>query len=707
VGRTQFDLALRDASVAGVPSRLRLSWFHAQRAPSAAETWQLVVRLRAPRGFANPGGYDYEGELFRAGIGATGYVRESPQNRRLALRKYRYPVLAARAAIARHIERTLSDSPAAGVVAGLAVGASQGISIEQWRVFAATGTTHLIAISGLHVTMVAALAMLVAQVVWRSSYGRPSRMSRSDVTCLCGALAACGYAALAGFSVPTQRTLVMLLCALSATWLRRVQPPTNVLSLALIAVLLYDPHAVLTAGLWLSFTAVAAIMLCVGSFLERPRPLRVFLATQVAVSVALVPATAVLFGSVSLVAPAVNLFAIPLYSGLLVPGTLLAIALQPLGGCSEFVLRWTARLFEGTWPVFDWAASLPGALIHMPMPEPWQCIVLGTSAVILLSPLPGRLRAPAVLAILSLMVAHPARPTTSAFALTALDVGQGLAVVVRTGAHALLFDAGPAFRSGRSAGDLVIVPYLRAQGVRQLDMLVLSHPDNDHAGGALAVEQAFPILTVRQGGIPRARLSAPSSTCADSEAWIWEGVTFEFLHPRASERWSDNNGSCVLAISAGGMRALLTGDIERDAEEYLLARGDLPRADIVTVPHHGSRSSSSAGFVGQVHAQLAIVSAGAANRWGFPDDSVVQRWCHEGAQVIGTAEWGAITIVVDAVTGLGPPRSERSEHRRYWHAPSPEAGAALCQGPHSASESAVYAPRTVKYHPPQFVTIYH
>jgi competence protein ComEC len=705
-GRTQFDFAPRDAHRRGLPARLRLSWFDATPAPRAAETWQLVVRLRAPRGFANPGGYDYEGELFRAGVGATGYVRASADNRRLAVRIGAYPVLALRAAIVRRIERALGESPAAGVIAGLAVGASQRISAQQWRVFAATGTTHLIAISGLHVTMVAALAMLVAQVCWRLPRRRLPRRACADVSCLCGALAALAYAALAGFSVPTQRTVVMLLCALSAIRLRRVQPPVNVLALALIAVLLHDPHAVLTAGLWLSFVAVAAIILGVG-VLERSQPLRAFIATQTAVSVALVPATALLFGSVSLVAPAANVVAIPLYSGLLVPGTLLAIALLPFADAGDLMLTLTARLFEFSWPAFAWAANLPGALVHPAAPGPWQALLLCASAVVLMSPLSARLRAPGLLLFVALAVSRPERPAAGTFTLTTLDVGQGLSVIVRTRSHALLFDAGPAFRSGRSAGELVVVPYLHHEGIAQLDMLVTSHADNDHTGGVAAIERAFTVVTARHGGAARSGRQVPSSPCRRGEAWIWDGVRFEFLHPSAEESWSDNDGSCVLSIAAGETRALLTGDIEADAEARVLARTTLKGVDVVIVPHHGSRSSSSERFVRETQARLAIVSAGAGNRWRFPHEEIIARWCAAGAQVIDTAEWGAIGIALGPATGVASANAYRLRHRRYWHAQSPAAGHSRCPGRLTLAAGAVYAPRTVQYDPPQFMTIYH
>ena len=680
-GRIQFDFAPEPDSEPRLPSRLRVSWYRAERSPRAAERWQLEVRLRSPRGFANPGGYDYEGELFRDGVGATGYVRASVHNRLLGRRAAAYPVLALRAAIVDLIEQTLDGSPATGVVAGLAVGAAQGISGAQWQVFAATGTTHLIAISGLHVTMVAALTMLLAQVLWRLRRKSPPRSVRADITCLSGAVAATAYALLAGFSVPTQRTLIMLLVGLSATWLRRAQPPSHVLSLALIAVLIFDPHAMLTPGFWLSFLAVAAIFVGVGSLLTWRRPLRTFLATQAAVSVALVPVTVWLFGSLSLISPLANLVAIPLFSGVLVPGVLLALALAWLAPwLGAWLLQTVAGIFDACWPLFEWAAQLPGALVYLTAPDAWQVLVLAITALVMMSPLPWPLRAPGFLLLVPLVLSVPERPATGDFMLATLDVGQGMAVFVRTRAHSLLFDAGPAFVSGRSAGDLVVVPYLHHSGIRNLDMLVASHPDNDHIGGIAAVERSLGVRTVRHGG-RRPQVKASAASCARGESWFWDGVRFEFVHPAASERWDDNDGSCVLLIAGRGGSALLTGDIEGDAEAALTAHNALPHADVVIVPHHGSRSSSTEDLVGRTRARYAIVSAGTGNRWGFPHEAIVDRWCAAGAEVIDTANWGAISIRFDSASGIGRPRSERRDHRRYWHATTPLAGESLCLHP--------------------------
>jgi len=678
--RVQFEFAPEKESAGGFPSRLRLSWYRAERSPRAAERWQLAVRLRAPRGFANPGGYDYEGELFRDGVGATGYVRNSPHNRLLGRRTAAYPVLALRAGIVDRIEQILGDSPAKGVIAGLAVGAAQGISSAQWQVFAATGTTHLIAISGLHITMIAALAMLIAQALWRLPCTRTPRSVRAEIVCLHGAVAATAYALLAGFSVPTQRTLIMLLAGLAAIWLRRSQPPSNVLSLALISILAHDPHAVLTAGFWLSFLAVAAIFVGVSSLLQQRRLLRAFLATQGAVSVALVPVTVPLFGNVSLIAPLANFFAIPLFSGILVPGILLSLLLAwPAPGLAELLLESVAWILGASWSLLEGAAGLPGALIHLRAPDAWQVGVLAITALVVMTPLPALLRAPGLLVLAPLVFSVPERPATGDFMLTTLDVGQGLAVFVRTRSHSLLFDAGPSFRSGRSAGELVVVPYLHHSGVRELDLVVASHADNDHIGGIAAVERAFSIRTLRHGG-DRTQGRAPAAPCARGEAWIWDGVWFEFVHPAERARWTDNNGSCVLRIAGRGGSALLTGDIEADAEAELAARNDLPTADVVIVPHHGSRSSSTEDLVRRVRASHAIVSAGVGNRWKFPHAVVVDRWCATGAAVIDTASWGAITVRFDSSARTWQPRSQRLDHRRYWHSTTPLAGESRCRG---------------------------
>jgi len=675
-GQARFDFA--PESQPGLPRKVQLTWFDTSTPPEAAERWQLRVRLRAPRGFANPGAFDHEGNLYREGIGAIGYVRTSQDNLKLADRSYLHPVLAMRAAVARRISTSLHGRAAAGVVAGLAVGATEGISPAQWRVFAATGTTHLIAISGLHVTMVSACVIVVARGLWRLSRRRRPRTCQADVACVSGAIAAMCYALLAGLSVPTQRTLVMLLIGLGSQWLRRAQPASQVLSAALTGVLLIDPHAALTAGFWLSFLAVAALLAMLSSLTARPHPFREFFTAQSVVSLALLPATLLLFGSVSLIAPLANLAAIPAFTIVLVPLTLLGtvfLGLVPPLAHALFVLA--GLCVDLLWPALEWAAGLPAAIVHLARPPLITSILLACGALIALCPLPWRLRL-MVWLLVPLLLAGPARLAAGDFTLTVLDVGQGLAVVVQTETHALLFDAGPRFRNGSSAGELVVVPYLYNAGIRGLDLMVISHADMDHAGGAQAVERSVAAREMRRGvGVAISR--TPAASCERGEAWVWDQVRFRFLSPGRGEHWSENDGSCVLEVSNSRGRALLTGDIEAPAERHLAGLGLWRAADVIVVPHHGSRSSSSTPLVDEVAARYAIVSAGAHNRWHFPHREVVERWCRAGTQVINTADWGAVTLDFKARTGLEMPRSYRADNRRYWSAHAPLAGYSLCR----------------------------
>ncbi|HEY7378202.1 MAG TPA: DNA internalization-related competence protein ComEC/Rec2 [Steroidobacteraceae bacterium] len=661
----------------GLPGRLQLSWFDTSITPQATEHWQLRVRLRVPRGFANPGGFDYEGALFRSGVGATGYVRTSEDNHYLSERWRDYPILALRAAIARRIGDALRDDTASGIVAGLAVGATEQITTDQWQVFTATGTTHLIAISGLHVTMVAAIVMLLVRRLWRWPATRVPLTCQADVAALAGALAAAAYALLAGFSVPTQRTLAMLIVGLASQCLRRAQPASHVLSLALFAVLLLDPHAALSAGFWLSFVAVAVILALLGGSEARPHPLRAFLATQRVVSLALLPATLLLFGTVSLIAPIANLVAIPAFSGVLVPLTLLGTLLL---GCAPALAKWLFAL-DGwcvhlLWALLERAASIPSALVHLPAPTTLGWLLLVFAVLVALCPLPWGARWPPLL-LVPVLIASPSRMSAGDFTLTVLDVGQGLAAVVRTRSHVLLFDAGPRFRNTRSAGELAVVPYLGHVGVRHIDLLVISHADADHSGGVSAVERLVSTREIRLGGHV-AGLLAPAADCTRGEAWTWDDVHFEFLSPGGSERWSRNDGSCVLEISNATSRALLTGDIEAGSEQRIAALGLWSTVDAIVVPHHGSASSSSAALVDAVAARYAIVSAGAHNRWHFPHAAVVARWCRAGAEVINTADWGAITLEFAAHSGLREARSQRLERPHYWSPVTPRAGRSLC-----------------------------
>jgi competence protein ComEC len=662
-GDSQFVLDVVEPD--GVATRVRLVWYRAVHAPQAGELWQLVVRLKRRNGFANPGGVDHEGQLFRDGIGATGYVRDDARNVRLAPPSLRYAVTRTRGWISTRINEAVRDDRMLGVLQGLAVGDTQAMSAEQWRVFAATGTTHLMAISGLHISMVAALAAWLGGAIVRLPSAQRRRWSAMHGQVIAGTVAAIVYSMLAGLSVPTQRTLLMLVIYLGARWCRRQIAIAHVLGVSLIAVLLLDPFAPLAPGAWLSFGAVAIILLAVAGRLQRDRPIAAFVRVQAAITVGLLPLLLAAFGSVSLISPLANAIAIPLFTLVLVPAVLVGACAASLWlPAGEWLLALPAQLLQWTWPLLQWLAHCPLALWHFPHAPLPAFVALVAGALLLVAPVIWPTRVAGVLLCLPVLLHRAPGPGVGNFELAMLDVGQGLSVVVRTESHVLVYDAGPAFPTGRDAGDLAVLPYLRYHGVRRVDALVVSHGDLDHRGGANSVLRALPVERILAGPSvgPMARARLP---CRRGQRWTWDGVHFEMLHPARPAPVSDNDSSCVLLVRSRAGSALLTGDVEA-AGESAIVDGGLSRATAVVVPHHGSHTSSTATFVDVARPALALISAGYRNRWGLPRRDVVERWHAAGARVLDTAESGAIEITFSA--GSAPrAREYRRDQRRYWH----------------------------------------
>ena len=651
-----------------VPPRIRVSWYETDRRPAAGELWQLVVRLKRRNGFANPGGFDYEAHLFRSGIGATGYVREDDRNQRLTGPSDRYPVLRARAWIANRIAQATATDRHLGILQGLAVGDTQAMQPDEWRIFAATGTTHLMAISGLHISMIAAVvACCGAGIVWLP-FAQRCRLTAVHAKALAGSVAAVSYSCLAGLSVPTQRTLIMLCIYFAARWWRRDPGVANALGLALIGVLLLDPFAPLAAGAWLSFGAVAVILLANAGRLTEEGMVRDFSRMQLVVTIGMAPLAMSAFGSLSLVSPLANALAVPLFTMCLVPlvlvGALVASISLPAGAV---VLGWATAVLDWCWPAIEWLAQRSLAVWYFPTPSVVAFAALVVGCALLVVPAIWPIRAMALLLCLPAAFDQPPRPAPGAVELDVLDVGQGLAAVVRTHRHTLVYDTGPAFRTGRDTGELVVLPFLRSEGIRRIDALMVSHGDLDHSGGMRSVLQGMPTRMLMPGpSVASLPATVASTRCKRGQRWQWDGVVFDVLHPADDLDDGDNNSSCVLRISAGSGSVLLTGDIERPAELALVSRG-LPPADVVVVAHHGSRSSSTGELVATLQANVAIFSAGYRNQWGFPRPEVVRRWQSSGARTLSTIDAGAIAIAIEPGRGLQV-REYRSARRHYWSA---------------------------------------
>lgn len=665
---------------ARVPSRLSLTWYAGREAATGAgiappalrpgERWRLTVRLKRPRGLGNPHAFDFEPWALARGIRATGYVRAAPAPVRLAAHEAGWPqsLHRLRADIRDAMRAALGEARLAGVLVALAVGDQDSIAAGDWDTFWRTGVGHLVSISGLHVTMFASLAFAIVAFAWPRVPALALALPARKAGAVAGVAAAAAYTLLAGFGVPAQRTLAMLAVAGASVLADRRASPSRVLAAAVVAVLLVDPWAVLAPGFWLSFGAVGAIFLALGLRTGEAGALRGAAVTQAAVTVALWPLLAALFGEVSVVSPLANAFAIPLVSLAVVPLTL-AGALLPL----PVLLEAAHALLQAAMAPLEALSGLPFAVAEFPAP-PLAFVAAALAGALLLHAPRGVPLRLAGLALLAPLAAYrPHAPAAGEAWIDVLDVGQGLAVVVRTASHALAYDAGPSWNAEADSGSRIVVPYLRGEGVRRLDGLVLTHADDDHAGGAASVARSRAprwVLSPLPEEDSRRRLAPLALDCVAGMRWEWDGVAFEVLHPQAGalrDRRRENDRSCVIRVEAGGGSALLAGDIERLAEAELIARlrGRL-RAEALLVPHHGSRSSSTPAFVAAVSPRIAIVSVGWRNRFRQPSPEVLGRYRAGGAAILRTDLQGAIRLALPAGPEGSVAAVPRTGRGRYW-----------------------------------------
>lgn len=657
------DAATR--AVGAVRGRIRLSWYGDVPRLRPGMIFRGVVKLRAPRGVENPGGFDFSRFALEQRLAATGYVREGEIDTGAPL-PWSSHIDRARERIAEAIDAQVSEKPIAALLRALAVGDQRGLEDAEWDTLRVTGTGHLIAISGMHIGLVAALGALLFGLVHRLWPPLALKLPRLTLSAAGALLFATGYSLLAGWSLPVQRTLLMIVVVLLARMLRRQASMTQSLALAAVLVLIWDPLAVLGAGFWLSFVGVAGLMWALPDAAQadvathRAKVLG-FGRAQMAMSVGLLPITIAFFGQGSVVGPIANVLAVPWITLLIVPLLLVAMSLLlvvPMAG--QWFLAAAAWLLQPLWGWLQQMASWPGASRYFAEPTPVVITLALIGALWLLLPRGAPMRALGLLLFLPLLwpKTEPIAPHDARISM--LDVGQGLSVLVQTQSHTLLFDAGVRSRSGFDMGEAVVVPTLHALGINHLDRLVLSNLDADHAGGREAVLRAFPEAEVSIG-----IETDPSPRCEAGQSWIWDGVRFEFLHPPQYFPDKGNDSSCVLRIDAGTGSALLTGDIEAVIEARLLREAaEKLRVDLVFVPHHGSRSSSTAAFVAATGAKLAFNSAGRDNSYGHPHAEVLDRWRQSGALWVNTADGGFASVLLSQPAVVYQRRLQR---RRYWH----------------------------------------
>jgi competence protein ComEC len=709
-GSTRFHFAVE--SPTSIPSRIVLSWYAAgSRAPNGStlpellpgERWRLKVRLQRPHGNANPHGFDYELWLLEQGIRATGYVRAEGRNERLSgfVPGVHNAVERARYAIRARIAAALPEARYAGVIAALAMGDQRSIAQQDWQMFNRTGIAHLVSISGLHITMIAGLAAWLSEWLWRKSlfmpqWQLPLLMPAARIAVLAGLLAAGAYVALAGFGVPAQRTLYMLTVVAAAVWLDRIAAVSHVLALAAAVVVILDPWSVMWPGFWLSFGAVAVILYATIGRMNRVRALdtsarnafpvsgrinegrlaraganlRMAAVTQMAVTVGLVPLTMLLFSQISVVSPIANAIAIPVISLLVTPLALLGCVLPAL--LAAPVLQGAHWLLASLFDLLQWLSAQPLAVWCAPAPG-WPVFALALAGTMwMLAPRGWPLRGLGLVCWLPLLAARPESPPPGVLRAIAFDVGQGMAILLETSNHRLLYDTGPAYTPETNGGNRVVLPYLRARGITALDGMIVTHSDSDHAGGALSILRDIRtgwLLSSLPAGHPIGEAARNHAHCETGQHWEWDGVRFEMLHPaRASHgvpTLKPNARGCTLRVSAKGGSILLPADIEAPQEAALVAAArEKLQADILLAPHHGSGTSSTPAFLAAVRPRHALFQVGYRNRYHHPRADVLERYRAADAAVWRTDTGGAVSIELGAGARLSAYREARP---RYWH----------------------------------------
>lgn len=655
--------------------KIRVNWYQRDMLVLPGERWRLLVRLKRPHGFANPGGFDYEGWLFRQGIGATGYVRGDDKSHRIIPPGYRNLLDQWRHKLLAGLSNHLVHNPNKGFLLALLIGERSEIDDEQWQLLSTTGTNHLFVISGLHVGFVALCGYVLFFQLSRLLLLGPPRIAAQQVGAIGALLTSCCYAAIAGFSLPTQRALIMLVVMLLGRLCRRQINVWHSFCLALLLVLLWEPLAAHSPGFWLSFGAVGSLLYAFSHRTDSTGFWWRWIRPQWVVFIAFVPVLLFFFQQASLVSPLANILAIPVVGFVIVPLCLLVVMLQILAELSNAVifyqavdglLKLTSFSLSQVFTYIQWLAEMPWAkwthVISL-----WSLLPALAGVLLLLAPpgLPARWLG--WFCFLPLFTGIETAPDSGGFEVAVLDVGQGLAVVVRTENYQLLYDTGARFSKSFDAASAVVLPYLRQQGVNQLDKLVISHGDNDHAGALPQLLENIEVSEIISGASATKTIGLEALACEGGKSWRWDGVHFELMRAERNVWDNENNRSCVLMIRSEQMAVLVSGDIETAGEVSLIRHyGDGLRADVLLAPHHGSKTSSSENFLDAVRPEIVIFSSGYRNRFGHPHPKVVARYRQREIEMLNTSEVGAVRIFANPEIPLLEIEKYRESFPRYW-----------------------------------------
>lgn len=633
-----------------LPATVRISWQAPPQQLRPGDNWHLVVKLKRPRNYANPGSFDVEKFYLQQRIIALGYVVAIGENIFIRHDFFKYPINNIRQYFLGLIEHGLAEREFTAVIIAQVLGVKHNMPAEQMQIFQRSGVAHLMAISGLHIGLIGSMFFWFISILWRYAPSAGSNIAAPWIAAWGALFVSIGYAFLAGFSVATQRSLIMLAVFLAGYIFKRNLASRHGFFLALACILLSDPFAVLSLGFWLSFIAVAFLIF---STVGRGRAKDNFAKTvqwlkpQIVMGLALLPITVLFFSQCSIIAPLANTIAIPWVGFIVVPISLIAVLILPLNQAVAIsLLKLAETSFSYLWLILQWFAKFPVYSWQPPQQYLWLTITLAMlGAVWLFIPIGVATRWWGLLNFVPLLATNLLTIPYGQAELTLLDVGQGLSVIIRTQHHTLVYDTGAKLSDHFDLGTRVVAPYLQTVGVKYIAALMISHGDNDHIGGARGLLNKISANSIITSD-PKDLAEYNPVICQAGQQWQWDGVIFSVLHPQVGVTNSKRNDHCcVLMVQAGKHKALLTGDIESISEQQLILRyGEQLQADVMLVPHHGSKTSSSLEFLQYTKPKFALIPAGYKNQYSHPRQEVVDKYHAIGAAVLNTVDTGSISF---------------------------------------------------------------
>ena len=632
------------------------------------EQWQIFVKLKKPHAYSNPGSFDYERHLFSKRISAEGRVLNQMPYHYLGRSIFSHSIDKFRARLKNFIKTTLENNSFSGIICALVTGIQTDISPLQWQVLRATGTAHLVAISGLHISLVAGFSFVIARLMWRLHPIFFTQIPLSLMSSMGGVVMAIIYALLAGFSVPTQRAVIMITIFMTARLRKRCVSIWNNYFLALGFVLIIDPLVTLSPGFWLSFGAVGILLYGMGGRINPKGWWYRWGRAQWVISLSLAPITLAIFHTTSFISPVANVIAIPWISFLVVPFCLLAVFCSLWTEIlSRMLFKMATKMLSFLWPILEmfsnhslatWSNASSNSIVI-------SLAILGVFIFLLPKGFPSKILG--IIFIFPLILIKPSIIEKEQAFVTVLDVGQGLATVVETKNHVLVFDTGPKLSTHFDTGDKVVLPFLATRNRNMIDTMIISHGDNDHVGGAKSILDNIKVAKIITSE-PGLFSHQATELCYAGQKWEWDGVFFEMLHPENINTIKRNDHACVLHIQAGEQSVILTADIEAKSELHLLNKFPTKlQSTVMLVPHHGSKSSSTLAFIRAVQPLFAIIPVGYQNRYGHPKSEVVLRYQQEKILLYDTIQDGAISFYLNKTKKVEPPFCYRKEKMRYWH----------------------------------------